>query len=159
MILSQLVRAQLVFPQLRADSRDELLRELSRRLESRGFVRKSAKLLELLLEREALGSTALGRGVAVPHCKMSGLARVVLAVAACPEGVEFGAEDRLPARLVFLVVSPSSSPADHLRALAAISAWVKGQTDLDELIDLSDAEELTRRLTEGPRPRPEATES
>lgn len=148
MSLSSLLRSELVFPQVRADDRDELLRDLARNLEREGYVRRSSKLLELLLEREALGSTALGRGVAVPHCKMAGLPRAVLAVAACPEGVEFGAEDGSPARLVFLLVSPTASPADHLRSLAAISAWVKTHPDLDSLVAIADAEELVRRLRE-----------
>lgn len=146
MSLSHLVRPELVFPRIRTGGRDELLRDLARQLEERGFVRKSNKLLELLLQREELGSTALGRGVAVPHCKMAGLGRSVLAVATCPEGVDFQAEDGKPARLVFLLVSPASSPADHLRALAAVSAWVKAHTDLDELVAIGDADGLADRL-------------
>lgn len=148
MSLSNLVRSELVFPQMRAEDRNELLRELARRLEREGYVRRAGKLLELLLERELLGSTALGRGVAVPHCKVAGLSRPVLAVAACPDGVAFGAEDGSPARLVFLLVSPTASPADHLRSLAAISAWVKTHPDLDSLVAVPDAEELARRLLE-----------
>jgi len=148
MSLSHLVRTELVFPRLEAGSRDELLRELARRLESEGQVRKAGKLLELLLEREELGSTAVARGVAVPHCKMPGLTHSVLAVATSPEGVEFGAEDGRPTRLVFLLVSPNSSPADHLRSLAAISGWIKTHPNLDSLVALSDRTELARRLND-----------
>lgn len=148
MPLSHLVRPELVFPRVHAAGRDELLRELARRLEAAGLVRKSTKLLDLLFEREELGSTALGHGVAVPHCKMAGLGRSVLAVATCPDGVDFEAEDGKPARLVFLLVSPASSPADHLRALAAVSAWVKAHPDLDELVAIDDAGQLADRLSD-----------
>lgn len=148
MSLSHLVRPDLVFAQVHADGRNDLLRRLAERLEATGFVRKAGKLLDLLLEREGLGSTGLGHGVAVPHCKMPGLSRSVLAVAACPDGVEFASADGRPARLVFLLVSPAASPADHLRSLAAISAWVKSHPDLDELASIDDGEELAQRLQE-----------
>lgn len=124
--LGSLIRPDLVFPDLPDGNRSGLLRALAEQVASRGVAPDAEKLYRKLCEREQLGSTGIGGGVAIPHCKLEGLPKGVVAVGMAPEGVDFGAVDGLPVHLFFLVVSPAQSPAEHLQILAAISRWIKG---------------------------------
>ena len=105
-------------------------------------------LYERLWEREKLGSTGIGAGVAVPHCKMARLERVVVAVARLRDGVEFDAIDQQPVRLVFLVVSPDDQPAAHLQCLATISKWIKVADHVEQILRLEDPAAICAMLRE-----------
>jgi mannitol/fructose-specific phosphotransferase system IIA component (Ntr-type) len=100
------------------------------------------KLQEVLVEREKLGSTGIGSGVAIPHCKMRGIERAVVAVGASRRPVDFGAVDSEPVRLFFLVVSPHDTPAVHLQVLASISRWVKADRHVPRLLAMRDRQEM-----------------
>jgi len=126
-----------------------VLRALADRMAKTGVVADSNSMYRRLVEREELGSTAIGRGVAIPHCKMDDLSRVVVAIGLSPEGVEFESEDGEPVRLFFLVVSPADAPAAHLRSLAAISKWVKADRHVERLLELEKPEDLWTLLQEG----------
>lgn len=140
--LEELTEPALVFPRLAGSSGTVVLREMADLLAQRGYVSDAAVLHDKLLEREGLGSTAIGRGVAIPHCKLAGLERVLLAVGVTQQPVEYGAVDGQPVRLFFLVVSPSTSPAEHLQCLAAISRWVKADRHVERILALDDAEQI-----------------
>jgi PTS system nitrogen regulatory IIA component len=133
--LEALTDPGLIFPGLEASDAAGVLRELAARLAERGVVRDPEALFDRLWERELLGSTAIGNGVAIPHCKLDHLPRVLVAVGVSEKGVDFGAGDEAPVRLFFLVVSPSRSPAEHLQSLAAISKWVKSGGNVQRLLD------------------------
>jgi len=141
MHLAELTDPELIFPDISGIDGDAILRELADRLAAAGRVRKPGKLFELLRERESLGSTALGQGVAVPHCRIQGVSGVLVAVGLCREGVDFAAEDGEPVRLFFVVVSSNSAPAEHLHCLAAISKWVKNGR-LCQLMDFDEPQEI-----------------
>ena len=136
MDLAALTRPELIFPDLGTGGRSEpnVLQELSARVAAVGAVPDGGELAARLAEREALGSTGVGGGVAIPHCKLSGISRAILAIGIAPEGVEFRAVDGLPVRLFFLVVSPSQSPAEHLQVLAAISRWVRAPGRIEQVL-------------------------
>lgn len=142
MDLGSLTGPQLVFPDLPAVDAEGVLRVFSQRLASRGVVADGEALYDKLVEREQLGSTGIGSGVAIPHCKMNGLEEAVLAVGMTAEPVDFGAVDSQPVRLFFLVVSPSDAPAVHLQVLAAISKWVKADKHVDRILAMDDAERI-----------------
>ena len=146
--LETLTDPHLIFPGLAARDAQEVLRELAGRLAQAGVVSDPEALFERLWEREQLGSTAIGRGIAIPHCKLDGLAHVVLAVGLAPDGVDFGAADGQPVRLFFVVVSPSRSPAEHLQSLAAISRWVKTDGRVERLLGLQKPDEILVLLRE-----------
>lgn len=142
MELGSLTGPQLIFPDLPARDAEGVLRVFSQRLATRGVVPDGDALYDKLLEREQLGSTGIGSGVAIPHCKMKGLEEAVLAVGITREPVEFGAVDAQPVRLFFLVVSPSDAPAVHLQVLAAISKWVKADKHVERILGMDDAERI-----------------
>ena len=146
MQLRQLVDPSLVFIDLPAASRDSILRELAGRLESHGAVPDADDLYDKLVERESLGSTAIGRGVAIPHCKLADLDRVVVAVGLSRDGVEVEAPDQERVRLFFVVVSPESSPAEHLQTLAAISKWLRDDRNLERIRRARTREEVNACL-------------
>jgi PTS system nitrogen regulatory IIA component len=136
--LEALTRPDLIFPELQATDRPGVLRALADRVAQQGLVKDAAELYRRLLEREQLGSTGIGSGIAIPHCKLPGLESGVVAIGMVPEGVEFGAVDGKSVRVFFLVISPSESPAEHLQALAAISRWVKADRHAERLLELRD---------------------
>ena len=104
-------------------------------------------VLESLEERERLGSTGFGRGVAIPHARMAGLQRPVAALLKLDHPVEFAAADGMPVDLVFGLLSPENCGATHLHALAAISRLVRDETMHDALTGAPDAEALFGLLT------------
>lgn len=142
MQLRQLVDPKLFFQDLPAGSRDAVLRELAQRLEAQGAVPDAEDVYRKLTERELLGSTAIGHGVAIPHCKLSGLDRVVVAVGVTAKGVPIEAPDGDPVRVFFVVVSPTGSPAEHLQTLAAISRWLKENSNLERIRRARTVEEI-----------------
>ena len=149
MDLESLADPELVFSDLRCLDRPTLLRDLARRLVAAGHFSDVDQLYEKLWEREQLGSTGIGAGVAVPHCKMSDTARVVVAVALLREGIEFGAVDHKAVRLVFLVVSPEDQPAEHLHCLAAISKWIKADNHVQRILAAENPASIYDLLSEG----------
>lgn len=104
-------------------------------------------VLEYLEEREKLGSTGFGRGVAIPHARLPGIQRPVAALLKLRQPVAFNAADGLPVELVFGLLSPENSGAGHLHALAAISRLVRDEAMRDALIDAADAEAIYGLLT------------
>ena len=100
---------------------EEALSEMSRRIVAAGIPADPEELSRRLLEREKLGCTGLGSGVAIPHCKLAGLSEVVLAVGISHPGVDFCAPDSRPVHVIFLILSPPQAAALHLQALARVS--------------------------------------
>jgi nitrogen PTS system EIIA component len=137
--LAALTRPELIFPDLPATDRSGVLRALADLVARQGLVKSGEELFQKLWEREQLGSTGIGQGVAIPHCKLNGLRQSLMAVGLVPAGVEFGAVDGQPVKVFFLVVSPGGSPAQHLQALAAISRWIKADGNAGRLLGLHDA--------------------
>ena len=149
MRLGSLTRPELIFPDLPATDRAGLLHALAERVAGRRAVANAVDLYQKLLEREQLGSTGIGAGIAIPHCKLPGLKSGLAAIGMVPQGVDFGAVDGQPVKAFFLVVSPSESPAEHLQVLAAISRWVKADQHVQKLLALPDREAVFGLLQEG----------
>lgn len=107
----------------------------------------SGQVLDALEDRERLGSTGFGRGVAIPHARIAGLPRPVAALLKLPQPVDFASADGLPVDLVFGLLSPENSGAAHLHALAAISRLMRDERVHEALSDAPDAEALYGLLT------------
>lgn len=142
MRLGSLTRPDLIFPDLPATDRAQVLRAFAERIAGRGLVNDPEALFLRLWEREQLGSTAIGGGIAIPHCKVDRLKSGMVAIGRVDAGVDFGAADGQPVRLFFLVISPSQSPAEHLQILAAISRWIKIPGRIQALLEQPDAATL-----------------
>lgn len=106
------------------------------------------EIFDVLLQRERLGSTGLGGGVAIPHGKMAGLNQIVGLFAHLAEPIDFEAVDGEPVDLVFLLLAPEGAGADHLKALARISRLLRDESAVEKLRASDDAAALYALLTE-----------
>ncbi len=137
-----------VVDDLRAETKEGVLREMSE-VVAAGLPFLSAQALtSILLDRESLGSTGIGDGVAIPHGKVPGLTRLAAVVARSRAGVQYHSLDGKPAHLFFLVVAPEQSAGMHLKALARISRLLKDARFRRSLMDARDADDLRRILKE-----------
>lgn len=125
MKLSRLLREDMVLLDVEARDRDGVLGEMARYLTGRGAVHPAGPLLSRLIERERMGSTALGSGVAVPHCRVEGLTTPVILLARSRKGVAFDALDGRPVHVIFLLATPPDKPSLNLQALAAVAKLVR----------------------------------
>ncbi len=139
MRLASLTRPDLIFTDLPATDRQGALRALAERIAGSGLAPTAEDLFNKLWEREQLGSTGIGGGIAIPHCKLKGLARGVVAVGLTREGVSFGAADGLPVGSLLPGRLPERvagrAPADPRRASRAGSRPTGMPSVLRELRD------------------------
>jgi mannitol/fructose-specific phosphotransferase system IIA component (Ntr-type) len=110
---------------LESEGRDDVLKEMVGFLKKRNRIAKEKDLYEKLIQREDLGSTAIGEGVAIPHCKMKGIKDPVVMLAVSTKGVQFHSLDGKPSHLFFLVASSPDNPSLNLQILAAIAHLVR----------------------------------
>lgn len=103
---------------------------------------KARDLLKRLKDREALGSTGFGEGVAIPHCAIDGLDDFILGLMIVKEGVDFDALDGKPVHLLFLIIGPSEQRNRHIKILSAISKMIKTPGVIDELMSLNDPDRI-----------------
>lgn len=137
-----------VVDDLRAETKEGVLREMSE-VAAAGVPSLSAQsLTSILLDRESLGSTGIGDGVAIPHGKVPGLDRLLAIVGRSRAGVQFHSLDGKPAHLFFLVMAPEQSAGMHLKALARISRLLKDTRFRRSLLEARDADDLRRILQE-----------
>ena len=101
-----------------------------------------------LMEREKLGSTGVGDGFAIPHCKLPGISEIAVAVARFKEGVEFHSPDGKPVRLMFVVISPPDQPAAHLQVLSQIARVLKRKDIRRKLLEAEDAAAIVALIQE-----------
>ena len=146
MRLAELTRPDLIFPDLPGSDVPTILRALADRVAERGLVPDVDDLYDRLFEREQLGSTGIGEGVAIPHCKIDGLDGVALAIGIAQRGVDFDAADGQAVRLFFLIVSPPEDPATHLKVLAAVSRWLKADDHVERIVSLRDRQAIYEHL-------------
>jgi mannitol/fructose-specific phosphotransferase system IIA component (Ntr-type) len=103
-------------------------------------------VVEALLERERLGSTSVGGGFAIPHCKVHGLRDIAISLARFDQGIPFGTDDHDPVSFVFVVLSPPDQPAAHLQVLSQIARVLKRGDLRDDLLGAADAEEVAEAI-------------
>jgi PTS system nitrogen regulatory IIA component len=147
MLLSDFISPDSVVASLKAKTKKQLLQDLSARaarltgLQERG-------IFDVLLQRERLGSTGLGHGIAIPHGKLAGLKRIVGIFVRLAEPIDFDAVDGEKVDIVFLLLAPEGAGADHLKALARISRLLREGSAVEKLRASKDASALYAMLTE-----------
>lgn len=136
-----------VLPAFRATSKKQALQELARKAaELTG--RDERAIFDVLLERERLGPTGMGRGVAIPHGKLPGLSRVHGVFARLEKPIDFGSVDDQPVDLIFLLLAPEQSGADHLKALARVSRLLRDGAICAKLRGSDNADAIFAILTQ-----------
>ena len=147
MELSEILQAQDVLPALAARSKKQVLQELAAHA-ARATGLSERTIFDTLLQRERLGSTALGGGIAIPHGRFAGLDRVRGFFARLTTPLDFEALDHQPVDLVFLLMAPEGAGTDHLKALARISRILSDKALLEKLRNTEDGKALYALLTE-----------
>jgi|YelNatPaOPRAMG01_1025707.scaffolds.fasta_scaffold21317_3 PTS system nitrogen regulatory IIA component len=137
-----------IVEELISDTKEGVLRELVSVLVKNGKVKDEKKALEVLFEREKLGSTGIGEGIAIPHGKLPDLESIVCAFGRSKRGVNFEAIDGAPVHLVFLLLAPENSTTEHLKALASLSRLLKDPHFRKNLLEAPDKEALYRIIVE-----------
>ena len=137
-----------IIPELRSRTKEEVLEELTGALQDcKAHLDKDA-LVEVLLERERLGSTGIGDGIAIPHGKVQDLDELVLSFGRSTQGIDFDSMDGRPTHLFFLLIAPENSAGIHLRALAKISRLLKSSHFRQRLLEAETEEELFQVIHE-----------
>ncbi|NCC23961.1 MAG: PTS sugar transporter subunit IIA [Deltaproteobacteria bacterium] len=135
MQLSEYLDKDLIVAELNSSSKPEVLAELLAPLGGKYPHLDLKSVLAILMDRESLGSTGIGDGVAIPHGKLDNLERVIVAVGRSQEGVDFQSLDHKPARIFFLVLAPEQVAGMHLRILATVSRLLQDTVFRQEFLD------------------------
>jgi nitrogen PTS system EIIA component len=148
MKISDLLNPDAIVTDLKATGKNALLEELT---EALGRVEKGldcSHVVEVLKERERLGSTGIGDGVAIPHGKLKNIDHLMLSFGRSRRGIDFDAMDGRPAHLFFLLIAPEDSVGIHLKTLARISKLLKNPQTRQRLIDAGNGGDLYRIILE-----------
>ncbi len=148
MKITDILSAEMVMPDLRGTTKDAVLRELAGGLAARHPEINLEQLTAVLAERERLGSTAIGDGIAIPHGKLPRVRKILGAFGRHSTGVDFESLDGNPTQLFFVLVAPEDSASLHLKALARVSRLLKDGGFRDRLIAASDSSEIYRLIKE-----------
>jgi len=146
-IMDILVREAVVLD-LASTAKDEALTEMAGALAAAEPSLEREKLLAVLRDREALQSTGIGEGVAIPHGKIPGLSRLIASFARSRRGVDFESIDGQPTHLFFLLVVPEHSGGQHLKALARISRFFRDAAFRSRLQEAESLEDVCRAIEE-----------
>lgn len=133
MKLSNFINKRLINLSLQAKGKKETLEELADLLARQRIIPDREKLVSVLMERESLGSTGVGNGIAIPHAKTDLTKKIVIAFAKSDKGIEFDSLDGKPVYLVFLIIAPEGAHETYLRVLARISRLLHEEKIRNEL--------------------------
>jgi nitrogen PTS system EIIA component len=136
-----------VIPQLRVSNKKQALQEIARRAATLTGIAER-RIYDVLSERERLGSTGIGRGIAIPHGKLPELSRLYGLFARLERAISFEAIDDQPVDLMFVLLAPAEAGAEHLRALARVSRLLRDGTVCQKLRGTDNADALYALLTD-----------
>lgn len=149
MTLTDVIAPNAILPALKVNNKKQALQELAAR--AAGLTGQSERaILEILLQREKLGSTAVGNGIAIPHGKLPKLGRLFGLFARLERGIDFESLDAQPVDLVFLLLAPETAGADHLKALARVARLLRDPEIARKLRDSRDADAIFAVLSMPP---------
>lgn len=150
MKISEFLCTRAISADLKGTNKEEIIDELVGLLVSAGAIEKKnkPKLVEVLLQREALGSTAIGQGIAIPHGKSENVTQLTAGLGVSKEGVNFDSLDGEPAYIFFLLVAPVDSAGPHLKALARISRLLKDKYFRENLKNSKDEKTILKLISQ-----------
>lgn len=146
MELTNLLTPECIEANLKATSKKQALQEISR-LIAASTGKNERDILDVIMEREKLGTTGVGDGVAIPHGKLETLEKLYGFFARLERPINFDAIDERPVDLIFLLLAPESSGAEHLKALACVSRYMRDKTNCKKLRGSNNPEALYALLT------------
>ncbi|MDE0815832.1 MAG: PTS IIA-like nitrogen regulatory protein PtsN [Alphaproteobacteria bacterium] len=147
MEIADILTPQSIVPKLSATSKKQVLQELAKRAATVTGL-KDRFIFDALLQRERLGTTGVGHGIAIPHGKLEGIDKLFGLFARLEKPVDFDAIDEQPVDLLFLLLAPEIAGADHLKALARVSRLLRNRTICDKIRGSNDGDALYALITE-----------
>ncbi len=152
MEITDLLTADAVVANLRATNKKQALQDLSKRAAELTGLHERA-IFDVLMERERLGTTGVGNGIAIPHGKLGTLDKLHGLFARLEEAIDFDSIDEQPVDLIFLLLAPESAGADHLKALARVSRLLRDKSVCEKLRGTDNGEALYALLADSSAPR------
>jgi PTS system nitrogen regulatory IIA component len=154
MRMSDFVVKEAIVPELKANTKEGVIREMVESLKTAGQFKAgdTEDTIKAILKRELLGSTGIGRGVAIPHTKHTSVERLVGTVAISKAGIGFESLDGEPVHVFVLLVSPQDRPGDHLRALENVSRTLRDDGFVRNLRSATSREQVWSLLDESDQP-------
>ncbi|MFH1422003.1 MAG: PTS sugar transporter subunit IIA [Planctomycetota bacterium] len=151
MKLSEVLRSECVVPGLALANKEEVLKEVVRIAKKCSVLESvdTENILKGLKERENLGSTGFGSGIAIPHCRLEEVPDFVVGVITVPEGVDFGAVDNQKVRLIAFIIGPSAETTEHLRILSALSLSFGVSGVVQKIVSAQTSEDMIESLIYG----------
>lgn len=147
MNIGDLLSADSIVADFKASSKKQTIQALARKIAAHAGV-DGRLVFDKLLERERLGSTGVGRGVAIPHARIDGLDKITGFFAKLSNPIDFDSVDEQPVDLVFMLLAPEAAGADHLKALASVSRLLRDENTCKKLRLTPDASALYAMLAE-----------
>lgn len=147
MDMGDLLTFEAVISPARAASKRNLLAELAQRA-SKLVDRNEREIFDAVMQREKLGSTGVGQGIAIPHARLAGLTKIAGVFARLDRAIDFEADDGKPVDLVFLLLVPEHAGADHLQALSRVARFLRDASNANRLRATRDAEALFALMTQ-----------
>jgi PTS system nitrogen regulatory IIA component len=142
MNITDLIQKEFIIDELKSKSKKEVLYELSESFLRGNISVDPDAMVEVLVEREKLGSTGIGDGIAIPHGKLPGLENLIMSFGRSHKGIDFDALDGKPVHIFFLLMAPENSAGQHLRALAKISRMLKEEEFRKTLMDMDSSDDI-----------------
>ena len=142
MALIDLITPEVIKVPLSATTKTGVLNELTELLVNAGKIEEAGPVLDALQQRESLGSTGLEKGIAVPHCKITAVKTLTLAIGIAPAGIEYDAIDGQPSTLFFCMLAPPDQSGPHIEALSEIARLTQSQSFCRVLIGSKNADEV-----------------
>ena len=149
MTLTDLISAEGIIPALKANSKKQALQELSERASAISGV-PAREIFDTVLQRERLGSTGVGNGIAIPHGKLAKAKSIFGIFARLDRAIDYEAQDSAPVDLIFMLIAPESAGADHLKALSRIARVLRDTSFTARLRATRDPAALYLMLTQAP---------
>ena len=148
MKLTEIIEENNIIPELKAKDKKGVLEELAAVISRHEPSIDKGALVKVLVERERLGSTGIGDGVAIPHGKMNGVSRPIISFGRSRQGLDFDSMDGQPAYLFFLLIAPEDSSSVHLQVLAKIAKILKNRDFRKKLMEPGTKKELYQRIVQ-----------
>jgi nitrogen PTS system EIIA component len=148
MSIEDVLKESCVIADIKGTTKKDVLFELVYVLKKAMLIENVEKAVNVILEREKLGSTGIGDGVAIPHGKTKSIHNILCAFGRSQEGVDFDAVDRKPVRIFFLLLAPEDSASLHLKMLSRISKILRDLSFRKKLMELTDTHEIYTSIIE-----------
>ncbi|HYW85965.1 MAG TPA: PTS sugar transporter subunit IIA [Spirochaetia bacterium] len=148
MKLTRYIRPDCFLYELKEKTREEALRRMIHEAAIKGLIKDEGDLFAKLMERESVQTTAVGNGIAIPHCFTDEIPDLVIIVARAPGGLEFDSFDGKPTRVVFLLMGNRQEHSLHLKALARIARLIKSTEFIERIVSAGSVEDMVRAFDE-----------